>query len=89
VTGASSGLGAELAIQLTGLGAQVIMSARRLEKLQEVAKKCVGTHKPALIPLDVTDYDASTSAYAEVKARWGQVDMIVLNAGRSQRMAGE
>lgn len=89
VTGASSGLGAELAIQLTGLGAHVVMSARRLEKLNEVAEKCVGKHKPMLLPLDVTDRNATSTAYANVLATYQHIDMMVLNAGRSQRMAGE
>lgn len=89
MTGASSGLGAELSIQLTAMGAQVVMSARRLEKLNTVAEKCVGKHKPILLPLDVTDYNATTAAYANVLTSCQHVDVVVLNAGRSQRMAGE
>ena len=78
-----------MAVQYTALGAQVVMSARRMEKLNEVAEKCVGKHKPFLIPLDVTDYDATTAAYGTVKEKFGHVDTIILNAGRSQRLAGE
>ena len=89
MTGASSGLGAELSIQLTAMGAQVVMSARRLEKLNTVAEMCVGKHKPILLPLDVTDYNATTAAYANVLTSCQHVDVVVLNAGRSQRMAGE
>ena len=89
VTGASSGLGAEMAIQLTALGAKVVMSARRLDKLDAVAEKCIGKHKPVLVPLDVTDYNATASAYDQVKSQCGHIDTLILNAGRSQRMAGE
>ena len=88
ITGASSGLGAELSIQLTALGAQVVMSARRMQKLNEVAEKCIGKHEPILIPLDVTDYNATTSAYEKVKSSLDHIDIVVLNAGRSQRMSG-
>mmetsp|Transcript_25718 Transcript_25718/g.43328 ORF Transcript_25718/g.43328 Transcript_25718/m.43328 type:complete len:317 (+) Transcript_25718:58-1008(+) len=87
VTGASSGLGAEMAVQLNDLGAQVVMSARRLDKLEKVADLCRGKYAPLLIPLDVTDYDATTAAYEEVMSKFGHVDTAVLNAGRSQRMA--
>jgi hypothetical protein len=90
ITGASSGLGAELSVQLTALGAQVVMSARRIEKLNEVAEKCIGKHKPILLPLDVTDYNATATAYASVMDTCQQqLDIVVLNAGRSQRMSGE
>lgn len=87
VTGASSGLGAELSVQLTELGARVIMSARTDSKLQDVAKKCIGKHKPHLITLDVTDYDATLQAHKKVSELFGGLDMVVLNAGRSQRMS--
>lgn len=66
----------------------MVMSARRIDKLKEVAAKCTGKNPPLLVPLDVTDYNASVAAYASVMESCQHVDMMVLNAGRSQRMSG-
>lgn len=44
ITGASSGIGASLAIQLNTLGAKVIASARRVEKLTEIKNNCPNPH---------------------------------------------
>ena len=86
ITGASSGIGAVLAQEMTRHGAKVVISARRVDQLNDVAAKCTGRHVPIAIPLDVTDAAAQEAAYAEVVNRVGPVDVLVLNAGRSQRM---
>lgn len=85
ITGASSGIGAVLAQELTKQGAQVIISARRVDKLEEVAKSTQGNHAPYVLPLDVLDYDQHEKAYKEIIAKFGKIDTVVLNAGRSQR----
>ena len=53
ITGASSGIGASLAMQLNQLGATVIASARRAEKLQALKNKCPNSHNLIPIELDI------------------------------------
>lgn len=85
ITGASSGIGASLARDLTRKGAQVIISARRADALREVAATCSGPHRPVVLPLDVTDHSAQKAALNEILNQFGRIDSVVLNAGRSQR----
>jgi short-subunit dehydrogenase len=83
ITGASSGIGEALAVAFAGEGASVILSARREDNLRRVASRC-GT-AALVLPFDVTDLDALPSI-ADRAFRWsGRVDMLVNNAGVSQR----
>ncbi|CAM9191904.1 unnamed protein product, partial [Ectocarpus fasciculatus] len=85
ITGASSGIGASLARDLSRNGAQVVISARRADALQEVALSCTGQLKPFVLPLDVTDHEAQQAALDTIISKFGRLDTLVLNAGRSQR----
>lgn len=77
VTGASSGIGAETARALAADGFDVVLGARRMDRLSQVAQEIGGT----ALPLDVTD-GASVAAFAEaVLERHGRVDVLVNNAG--------
>lgn len=76
ITGASSGIGAALANELTDRGAVVAISARREEQLREVA-----AGRMAVVPVDVTDAAAMKAAAAQVRAELGGIDLVVLNAG--------
>jgi short-subunit dehydrogenase len=89
ITGASSGIGASLAKDLTKQGAKVILSARRIDALNAVADSCQGKYKPLVIPLDVTNHKAQRDALNEIFSVYGRIDSVVLNAGRSQRAAAE
>jgi NADP-dependent 3-hydroxy acid dehydrogenase YdfG len=73
VTGASSGIGAAAAKALAKAGFDVVLGARRADRLAEVAAECGGT----ALPLDVTDED-SVAAFAAVVTR---CDLLVNNAG--------
>jgi NAD(P)-dependent dehydrogenase (short-subunit alcohol dehydrogenase family) len=75
VTGASSGLGAHFASVLAAAGANVILAARRVSALEEVAGTLPG--KVTLLPLDVSDVAAVDSAIAGA----GPIDILVNNAG--------
>ena len=86
VTGASSGIGASLAEELTAGGAQVVISARRVNELEEVADKCalVGL-RPLVVPFDATDFNEHAKSFEIILQKFGRVDSLVLNAGRAQR----
>jgi len=76
VTGASSGIGAALARELEERGAHVAVSARRKDKLDEVADG-----RMLVVPVDVTDKEAMLAAAASIRAEFGGIDVVVLNAG--------
>lgn len=86
ITGASSGIGATLAEELTAGGAQVIISARRANQLESVADKCalVGL-RPMMLAFDALDFDEHDKAFQAIIEKFGGVDVLVLNAGRAQR----
>jgi len=88
ITGASSGIGASYTEQMIKAGAKVIISARRLNELEKVANNCKEKYqnKPYIIQLDVTDFNALDIAYNEVIEKFGFIDILVLNAGVSQRL---
>jgi dehydrogenase/reductase SDR family protein 7 len=78
-----------MAIDLVKSGAKVIISARRQDQLQEVANKCkvYGNDESVfIVPLDVLDDEAQITAYQTIKDKYGHIDVLVLNAGQSQRM---
>jgi short-subunit dehydrogenase len=82
VTGASSGIGKALALQLAGQGAKVVLAARRAELLEQVAAACRQAGGEALsIPTDVSD-EAQCKALVETTIiTFGRLDMLVNNAG--------
>jgi hypothetical protein len=86
IAGASSGIGAQLALDLARAGAQVVISARRIQNLEDVATQCatVGL-KPLILPLDVTNADECQKATDKIIAQFGRIDVLILNAGRTQR----
>jgi short-subunit dehydrogenase len=89
ITGASSGIGEALALGFAGRGAKLILSARSTEKLEALAQKCKATGNAntdaTVLTLDVTE---EASLGAKAKTAWmtyGQVDLLINNAGISQR----
>jgi NADP-dependent 3-hydroxy acid dehydrogenase YdfG len=76
ITGASSGIGAATAIALGRQGYQIVVGARRLDRLKRVAgEDGVALH------LDVTDGESVKAFVREVAKRFGRVDVLVNNAG--------
>ncbi|NMM46823.1 SDR family oxidoreductase [Marinigracilibium pacificum] len=84
ITGASSGIGEALAIELSNQGASVVLSARREDELTKVLSKCAeGNHM--ILPLDVTDESLLRPAFQKVLDKYGKLDILVNNAGVTQR----
>lgn len=82
ITGASSGLGVQMAKALARQGADIAILARRKEKLEKVAEeiKEIGV-KCISIVCDVTDTASIIEAVKTVKAEYGKADILVNNAG--------
>ena len=81
IVGASSGIGAALAVELVGRGARVAISARRADALDSVA-----AGRMTVVPVDVTDRSALDAAAAAVRDELGEIDMVVFNAGFWEQM---
>jgi len=87
ITGASSGLGAEMARQFAGLGYDLALCARRTDRLDELKAEIVAAHPDRRIEvraLDVTDHDAVFSVFRDVAATFGRLDRVVVNAGMAK-----
>ena len=87
VTGASSGIGAAVAVQLAARGARLILTARREDRLRRVAIDIVRRYPQAAFPRvvagDVTDPLLARRLVREAIALWGGLDALVNNAGIS------
>ena len=83
VTGASSGLGVQMAEGLAEHGADLVLMARRKEKLDEVAERIRETYgvKVLTARMDVTDTPSIKAAVDAAIAEFGKVDILVNNAG--------
>ncbi len=86
ITGASSGIGEALAKAYFKDGANLILSSRRAEALQEVKDKIeVDSPRIKILPLDLTDSDSFPTKVEQAIALFGTVDVLVNNGGVSQR----
>jgi short-subunit dehydrogenase len=83
ITGASTGIGREVALLLAKRGVKVAASARSVEALAVLAAEA-----PAItpFPVDVTDRAALAKAASEIRERLGPIDLAILNAGVWQPM---
>ena len=89
VTGASSGIGRALAVELGRRGARLGLTARREAELLNVAEEVARAGGEALaLPCDVRDAEAVRRAAERVRERWGRVDVLIANAGMSTTTAG-
>src|SRR5205085_6329523 len=84
VTGASSGIGAAVAVDLARRGATVVAVARRKDRLEATVEACAA-HSPASIahPADVSSRPACEDVVSATQATFGRVDILVNNAGTS------
>ena len=82
ITGASSGIGEALAYAFAAEGALLVLSARREEELQRVAKACGNAY---VLPFDMLSLAEHTDRVNDIIKTYGRIDYLVLNAGVSQR----
>ncbi|MBJ7465668.1 MAG: SDR family oxidoreductase [Mycolicibacterium sp.] len=81
ITGASAGIGADIARELVSRGYGVTLVARREDKLRELAAELSGSARVEVIACDVSDPDARAGLLDEVERRGLQADILVNNAG--------
>lgn len=83
ITGASSGIGEEMARQLAEAGAKLTLAARRWELLDTLAQSIAlaGASKPLVVQCDVTKDGDVERAVAEAVRHWGRLDIAIANAG--------
>ena len=85
ITGASSGIGAELAKQYAKEGALLILSARREKALQEVKNSCEHQENITVLPLDLKNFSSMAQYVEKALAVYGSIDLLINNGGVSQR----
>jgi 3-hydroxy acid dehydrogenase/malonic semialdehyde reductase len=79
ITGASAGFGAEMARTFVRHGHQVVLSARRKERLDALARELGESALP--IAMDVTDKESINEALAMLPQSWRPIDVLINNAG--------
>ena len=79
VTGAGSGIGQAVAIALGRAGYKLALTGRRREALEETAAQAGG--EVPVIPADLTDESSVAALFAEIKQRFGRLDVLFNNAG--------
>ncbi|XP_070500753.1 dehydrogenase/reductase SDR family member 7-like [Chironomus tepperi] len=92
ITGASSGIGRELAKQLSKNGVRVVLSGRNIQELEAAKLECMNISKGQLksndilvLPFDMLNLDFHRGAFNRVISHFGSFHILVNNAGRSQR----
>ncbi|KAM8834425.1 dehydrogenase/reductase SDR family member 7 [Synchiropus picturatus] len=90
ITGASSGIGEELAYQLAKCGSRLVLSARRQSELTRVKQACLERsdlqdEDVLVLPLDLLDRPSHENKTRTVLQHFGRIDMLINNGGRTQR----
>ncbi|WP_183093114.1 SDR family oxidoreductase [Nocardioides stalactiti] len=84
ITGASSGLGEEMARQFAALGYDLALCARRTDRLEALGAEIGAVHPGTTVTvkaLDVNDDDAVFAVFKELAAELGTIDRVIVNAG--------
>ena len=84
ITGASSGLGAEMARQFAALGYDLALCARRTDRLEELAEEIHAAHPDTRVEvrrLDVTADAEVFAVFADFAESFGTIDRVIINAG--------
>lgn len=93
ITGASSGIGAQLADILAQNGVKLILTARNEKNLQLVRQKCIdhglSPEEVVVLPFDVTEISKHEFYFEKALQYFNHIDILINNAGRSQRAMWE
>jgi 3-oxoacyl-[acyl-carrier protein] reductase len=82
VTGASRGIGRACAVALSAGGAKVVLAARQLEKLEQVAAEIRAAGGEAfVVPIDLASQDSIKEAFLKASKEFGRIDILINNAG--------
>ncbi|MDX2375228.1 SDR family oxidoreductase [Microbacterium sp. LRZ72] len=87
ITGASSGIGEEFAARFAARGADVVLVARREQRLRDLAAELTERHGVAatVIPMDLAQPEAAERLRADLEARGIRIDTLINNAGFGKR----
>jgi len=85
ITGASSGIGKALAIELSKLDTKLILSSRNEATLNEVKDLCENSQNIIVLPIDLEKYDDFDKTVATAISFFGKIDILINNGGISQR----
>lgn len=85
ITGASSGIGKALAIELSKANNKIILSSRNEANLQTVKEVCSHPENIKILTLDLEDYLSLKTVVPEAISLFGNIDMLINNGGISQR----
>lgn len=85
ITGASSGIGEEVARQMNRLGATVVLSARNTDKLKQIQEDLTFPEKSMVLAVDLEKSDLFRDLAQEVYDKFGRIDYLINNGGISQR----
>ncbi len=86
ITGASSGIGEALVYEGAKHGARIVLSARRLEELNRVARQSkVSEEDFMILPFDLSDTTCAKAYVETILRKFGRVDVLINNGGQSQR----
>lgn len=83
VTGASSGIGAQCAIDCSKMGARVVLVARNEERLKQTLEECEEPSRHMILPLDLSSSDGLKESIKDVVAKVGKINGVVNCAGMS------
>lgn len=81
ITGASSGIGAELARQLSAQGAKLVIAARNLDALESVKTSCANAAAVRVLRCDVNEKSQCEMLIADAVRAYGRIDTLINNAG--------
>lgn len=85
ITGASSGIGKAVALELSKQNCKLILSSRRAEVLTEVKNECSKPENVAILPFDLADYLSMSPIVKQALSFFNTVDILINNGGISQR----
>ena len=91
ITGASSGIGEYMAYEFAKIGCKLALSGTNQARLDAVKSKCLdinsalGVGDILVVPFDITDYIRHRACFERVLAQFKEIDLLINNAGRSQR----